>query len=245
MASYPQRRSGSFNFDTPLGVKRLMIFTTACYFVHYVAKMAGVGGGFFEWLYLTPGDVIGKFAIWQPLTYIFLHAIDPFHILFNMLTLWFMGRDVEQAWGMRRFVQYYLMCGVGAGLVVIIVDLLMGRSTSTYGASGAVCGVMMAFAMMFPDRELFFFPLPFAIKAKYFVAIMAAVNLLMVLPGGSGVSYVAHVGGFLVGYLYFKVAYNVGNFDPVGALSAQYRDWKLQRAKRKFQDYMNKRDRHQ
>ena len=238
--AYSQRRSGSFDFSTPDGVKRLIIFTTACYLVHYLAQMAGVLGGVFERLYLNSQEVVWSLAIWQPVTYMFLHAIDPFHILFNMLTLWFMGRDVEQVWGMRRFVQYYLICGVGAALLVILVDLLLGRNTSTYGASGAVCGVMIAFAMMFPDRELFFFPLPFAIKAKYFVAIIAAVNLLLVLPGGSGVSYLAHVGGFLAGYLYFKAAYNMGHFDPVGAMSGQYREWKLARAKRKFQVYMNK-----
>jgi membrane associated rhomboid family serine protease len=238
--AYSQRRSGSFDFNTPPGVKSLIIFTVVCYLVHYVARLSGVLGSFFEHLYLTPQETIWSFKIWQPVTYIFLHAIDPFHILFNMLTLWFMGRDVEQVWGKQRFVQYYLMCGVGAALVVILVDLATGRNTSTYGASGAVCGVMMAFAMMFPDRELFFFPLPFAVKAKYFVAILAAVNLLMVLPGGSGVSYIAHVGGFLVGYLYFKVAYNARHFDPMAALRAQYRDWKMARAKRKFQVYMNK-----
>ena len=238
--AYSQRRSGSFDFNTPPGVKRLIIFTTACYLVHYIAQMAGMQGGFFERLYLNPHEVLWSLAIWQPVTYMFLHAIDPFHILFNMLTLWFMGRDVEQVWGLRRFVQYYLICGVGAALVVILVDLLIHRSTSTYGASGAVCGVMIAFAMMFPDRELFFFPLPFSVKAKYFVAIIAAVNLLLVLPGGSGVSYIAHVGGFLTGFLYFKVAYNMGNFDPLGAMSAHYREWKLARAKRKFQVYMNK-----
>jgi membrane associated rhomboid family serine protease len=151
---------------------------------------------------------------------------------------------VEFAWGVRRFIQYYLICGVGAGLIVTVVDLIFQQHTTTLGASGAVCGVMLAFGMMFPDREIFFFPLPVAIKAKYFVAIMAAVNVLMI-PWGAGVSYMAHAGGFLVGYLYFKTAYNVGTFDLMATLRQRYQEWKLARAKRKFQVYMNKQRRDQ
>jgi membrane associated rhomboid family serine protease len=246
MAYRERSYSGSsFDFTTPRGVKQLIIFTVGCYLVNYISRLFADYVPFswiatlFEWLMLTPARILSSFAIWQPLTYIFVHATDPFHVLFNMLTLWFMGRDVETAWGMRRFIQYYLICGVGAGLIVTLVDILFRQNTTTLGASGAVCGVMLAFGMMFPDRELFFFPLPIAIKAKYFVAIMAAINVLLI-PGSSGVSYVAHVGGFLIGFLYFKTAYNMKNFDPLGTFNKQDRECKLARAKRKFQVYMNK-----
>ena len=247
MAYRERSYSGSsFDFTTPRGVKRLIIFTVGCYLVNYVAKLFSDYVPFswivtlFDWMMLTPARFIYSFALWQPLTYLFVHDISPFHVLFNMLTLWFMGRDVEMAWGMRRFIQYYLLCGIGAGLIVVLVSFFAGQGT-TLGASGAVCGVMLAFGMMFPDRELFFFPLPIAIKAKYFVAIMAALNVLLI-PGSSGVSYIAHLGGFLVGFLYFKTAYNFrSNIDPLAALGKHYREWKMARAKRRFQVFMNKR----
>lgn len=248
MAYRERSYSGSsFDFTTPSGVKQIIIFTVGCYLVNYVARLFADYAPFsyvatlFEWLMLTPARIVSSFAVWQPLTYIFVHAIDPWHVLLNMLTLWFMGRDVEFAWGRTRFIQYYLLCGVGAGLIVTAVDLIFRQGTTTLGASGAVCGVMMAFGMMFPDRDLFFFPLPIAIKAKYFVAIMAAVNVFSIgVSRGSGVSYMAHVGGFLIGFLYFKTAYNVRSVNLLGTLGRQYREWKLARAKRKFQVYMNK-----
>jgi membrane associated rhomboid family serine protease len=247
MAYRERSYSGSsLNFETPRGVKQLIIFTVGCYLANYLARLFDDYAPFswialiFEWLKLTPGRLLDSFALWQPLTYIFVHEVpSPWHVLWNMLTLWFMGRDVEQAWGRVRFIQYYVLCGIGAGLVVTLVDLIFRQNTTTLGASGAVCGVMLAFGMLFPDREIFFFPLPVAIKAKYFVGIMAAVNLLMI-PAASGVSYIAHVAGFLVGFLYFKTAYNWGSIDLLGTARAQYREWKLARAKRKFQVYMNK-----
>jgi membrane associated rhomboid family serine protease len=101
---------------------------------------------------------------------------------------------------------------------------------------------MLAYAMLFPDREILFMFI-FPLKVKYVVMILAAINFLFALQGRSGVSYVAHLGGFLVGWLYFQMRYKRSNFDPVALVQGRYKEWKLQRARRKFQVYMNKMDR--
>lgn len=241
--AYPKRSVRFLDSEIPPGVKWLLIVTVGAFLVYYFADLFDVGEGFFDWLVLSPSRIIGSLAVWQLVTWMFLHnTADVFHVLFNMLTLYWFGPDIERSWGTRRFVQYYFICGIGAGLVVCLVDLLFGQGTRTIGASGAICGVMLAYAMLLPDREILFM-LIFPLKVKYVVAILAGINFLFSLQGRSGVSYVAHLGGFLVGWLYFQTRYRRGGFDPVAALEARYKDWKLQRARRKFQVYMNKVDR--
>jgi len=239
-----QRRytSSPLNFDLPQGVKMLMIANVAIYLFNFLLVVVlGVGRSFFEWLMLNPEQTVFRFALWQPFTYMFLHALDPLHVLFNMLMLYFSGPDVERAWGTRRFLQYYVTCGVGAGLIVVFVELVILRNPfQTLGASGAIFGVLLAFAMLFPDRDCFLFPLPIAIKARYFVAILVVLNILA-LRMSSGVSSLAHLGGIVVGFLFFRARYQGGrNVDWAGSLRQRYKEWKLQRARRKFQVYMNK-----
>jgi membrane associated rhomboid family serine protease len=160
---------------------------------------------------------------WQFITYMFLH--DPssfFHILFNMFALWMFGSTLENLWGSKRFLTFYLICGVGAGLVqmgaiwfdirqleplfmsgAIGPEIFYGKlNVATMGASGAVMGIFAAFAFTFPNSQMFVFPIPFPIKAKYVMMGLIAMDLI----GGfsnkaSGVAHFAHVGGAVVGFL--------------------------------------------
>lgn len=156
---------------------------------------------------LTPQAVLTRGWIWQPVTYLFLHA-DVFHILFNMLVVWMFGVDLERRWGTPAFVRYYGVTGVGAGLCVILASLLPGPdsySIPTIGASGAVYGLLMAWAIIFPHRTILFLGV-FPLSARVFVLIMGGIVLAQSLNqgGGTAVSNAAHLGGLLAGYWYLK-----------------------------------------
>ena len=135
-------------------------------------------------------------------------------------------------------LKYYFICGIGAGLCVVLAEVIFGFSnTRTLGASGAIYGVLLAYGLLFPDRTiLFFFVIP--MKVRHFVWIMGLLAFYSSIAGGnSGVSNVAHLGGLLVGYAYIRI--KIAKFDS-GFLLRRYQQWKLQRAKKKFQVYMRK-----
>src|SRR5437867_2354227 len=177
---YNSRYRTSFHYSSffPTGVKWLLI-TNIAIFVLYFFTWRTDAGQIFRLFALSPGAVVGHFAIWQLVTYMFLHDPTGFgHILFNMLTLWMFGMDLERDWGTKRFLTYYFLCGIGAGLCDLVVNAVMGNlATRTIGASGAIYGLLLAFGLLYPDRTVlmsFLFP----IKAKYFVMIMGAIAFL-------------------------------------------------------------------
>ncbi len=138
----------------------------------------------------------GRFRIWQLVTYMFMHANFE-HIFFNMFALWMFGYVIENYWGSRRFLFYYLVCGVGAGLC----NLLVPGWSITVGASGAVYGILLAFGMMFPEERIYlYFLVP--IKAKWFVIGYAVLELFAGVTGtAAGVAHFAHLGGMIFGFL--------------------------------------------
>lgn len=202
---------------TPM-VKALLIinglvwFFGVLIFQTYVLKDNSVFANFG----LSPLSFIYDAKVWQPLTYMFLHGEGIMHILFNSLILWFIGSELEKIWGSREFLKYYLICGVGAGLVYALVTLLavhtMGLNASllsvpTVGASGAIFGLMLAYGVIFGERLIYFMML-FPMKAKHFVTILAMIEILSLVSSGLGskVNNLAHIGGFVIGYLYLKLS---------------------------------------
>ncbi len=177
--------------------------------------------------------------IWQPVTYMFLHDPTGFgHILFNMLTLWMFGADLEREWGTRWFLNYYFVCGIGAGLCDITANLLLrSGGVPTIGASGAIYGILLAFGILYPTRTVFFSFL-FPIQAKYFVMIMGAIAFLSSFNRQSAVSNIAHLGGMLFGYLYLR--FRLHRFDQ--SLLAFYQQWRRRRLQQKFKVYMRRHD---
>jgi membrane associated rhomboid family serine protease len=142
---------------------------------------------------------------WTFLTYMFMHG-GFLHLAFNMLMLFFFGPAVEDQMGGRAFIWYYLFCGLGGAVLSFAIALFVPVAPFV-GASGAVFGVSLAFALHWPDAPIFVFPLPFPIKAKWLVIALAAMDLaLAVLPAADGVAHLAHLGGFLFGFLYLRGA---------------------------------------
>ncbi|MCD8317370.1 MAG: rhomboid family intramembrane serine protease [Paraprevotella sp.] len=192
------------------------------------------------------------FRLYQFFTYMFMHGGFE-HILFNMFAVWMFGRVMESYWGGRRFLLYYMVCGVGAGLVqegVQYVSYLWQglsayetvnigysvmsmseylNSWTTVGASGAVYGILLAFGMSFPNERLFIFPLPVPIKAKFFVIGYAVIELLSALGNsGDGVAHFAHLGGMIFGLLlilYWRKNNGGGYSNDRGSVSDKFKKW--------------------
>jgi len=184
-------------------VVRTLIIINVVVFLVQSAVMAftGYGNSLIEHLGMTPRLFVFGLHLWQPVTYMFLHG-NLFHIFFNMFTLWMFGTEVERRMGSRLFGAFYFFCGIGAGLLTCVFWRNWGLPT--IGASGAVFGVMLAFGLFFPERMvLIFFVVP--VKAIYFVLGLGFVQLYyMIFALHGGISYVAHVGGMLFGFLFLR-----------------------------------------
>jgi membrane associated rhomboid family serine protease len=151
-------------------------------------------------------DTARPLEIWRWVTYAFLHG-GVFHLLFNALAIWMFGSEIEERLGTRRFATFCAVTGVGAALSVILVDRLLGRSSLVLGASGIVFGLLMAYGLLFAERVitlLVFFVLPVSMKAKHFVVVFGAVELLFGMAGGDRVAHFAHLGGMLFGWLFLR-----------------------------------------
>src|SRR5579871_2240150 len=188
----------------PKGVKWLLISNVAVFLIGFFAQLAQLDGPL-RYLPLVPVAVVKDFFVWQLATYMFLHAGFG-HILWNMLALWMFGADLETAWGTRRFMQFYFFCGIGAGVCVVIANYVLPWGNPvlpTIGSSGAIFGILMAYAMLYPNRTMLFgFLIP--IQVKWFVLIVGVIAFLSSFQANTGVSEFAHLGGLLFGYLFLK-----------------------------------------
>lgn len=193
-----------------------------------------------HWFGLVPLGVIPGLRIWQPFTYIFLHG-GLWHLLINMLMLWMFGRELELVWGKKRFLNYFFLCGAGAGLITVVVKLvpmLWGpppEDIPTIGASGAIFGILIANAILFPDRQIWLFPLPIMIPMRPFVAVMGAVEFFSTLQSSrDNVAHFCHLGGMLIGWLYLRR----GSF--LFRVRNEVADWKYKQNRKRFEVYMKK-----
>src|SRR5258707_5043188 len=177
---------------------------------------------------LVPLGPIPGLRVWQPVTYIFLHG-GLWHLLINMLMLWMFGRELELVWGKKRFLNYFYICGVGAGILTILVKimpLLWGHrpaDTPTIGASGAIFGILIAHSILFPDRRIWLFPLPLTIPMRPFVAVMGAIEIFGTLGGGGGrrEQFFPLGGGVVWGGYFWGGAFFFPVGDDVGGLDCQ------------------------
>ena len=233
------------SFITP-GVKLLVLICTGVFLVQTLALLLSPPAytWLLKWFGLSPAAVTLLLPprIWQPFTYIFMHG-SLWHLLINMLVLWMFGRELELVWGKRRFLNYFFLCGVGAGLIEVLVKTIpvfFGAPPSlipTIGASGAIFGILMANAVLFPDRRIWLIPLPITIPMRPYVAVMGAIEFFSTLGfGGDNVSHLCHLGGMLVGYIYLRR----GSF--LYSLRNTVSDWQYRRNRRRFEVYMKRKD---
>ena len=212
--------------NIPIVTRNLLIINVLVYLLASVVELGGKSLTDWGALHFF---MASDFHVYQFITYQFLHGGFT-HLFFNMFALWMFGCVIENVWGPKKFIFYYIFCGIGAGLCqemvqyisfaadgltsldpeqilnvngqrLMTVDQIMNLS-STIGASGAVYGILLAFGMTFPNERIFIFPLPIPIKAKWFVAIYAIIEFVSAMSSvGDGVAHMAHIGGMLFGFL--------------------------------------------
>ncbi len=228
MARYPSTPSVSFGPGrmTP-AVKLLVIVNVVMFVLTMIVPLMTLRLG------LVPQAVFQQFALWQLVTYMFMHG-GAGHILLNMLSLWMFGTDLERTWGTRFFTKYYFVTGIGAAVTTLILSLFLDSVyyTVTIGASGAIYGLLLAYGMYFPNRTLILIIFPIA--AKYYVMIAGALVFLSAAGGvGGGVAHWAHLGGLVVGYLYLKGL----KARPLDEIKYRWLRWKMGRARSRFDVY--------
>jgi len=202
------RPQGSFSYFPPV-IKRLLIINVAIFFIQKIFEsisFSGVPGQFILNHYFALNPLVGiesNFQIWQLFTYQFMHG-DFMHIFFNMLMLWMFGNEIENIMGSKKFLVFYLVSGLGAGVLQLVgTPILSDNFGYTIGASGAVYGVMIAFAMFFPDRYImFYFLIP--VKAKYLIAFLIVLEFISV-GDASFVAHLAHIGGAITGVIFLLI----------------------------------------
>jgi membrane associated rhomboid family serine protease len=187
----------------PQVTKTLMLICTAVFCLQFFVPL-----GLFE---LWPVGS-GHFWPWQVVTYAFLHSPDNlFHLFFNMLGLWMFGAELEQLWGQRRYLHFLLAGVLAAAIAQLLVTALTGSRTPTVGASGGIFALLLAFGMLFPNRIIMpLFP-PIPMKARTFVIVFGAIELLFglhlldfIFGGGGSVAHFAHLGGMVGGFLMIR-----------------------------------------
>ena len=211
--------------NIPTMTKNLLVVNVLAFIATFVLERSGIDLTRLLGLHFF---LASEFHIYQFITYMFLHGGFT-HILFNMFALWMFGSVIERVWGPRKFLFYYICCGVGAGFTQELVQYItysmegiaayqyvnasgVQMTTDAYinlwttiGASGAVYGILLAFGMIFPNERLFIIPFPFPIKAKWLIVGYIAIELFSAMSGpGDGVAHMAHLGGMLFGFLLIR-----------------------------------------
>ena len=211
--------------NIPTMTKNLLVVNVLAFIATFVLERSGID---LTRLFGLHFFLASEFHIYQFITYMFLHGGFT-HILFNMFALWMFGSVIERVWGPKKFLFYYIVCGVGAGFIQELVQYAnysmeglaayqyvsaggVQMTTDAYinmwttiGASGAVYGILLAFGMIFPNERLFIIPFPFPIKAKWLIMGYIAIELFSAMSGpGDGIAHMAHLGGMLFGFLLIR-----------------------------------------
>ncbi|HNX24355.1 MAG TPA: rhomboid family intramembrane serine protease [Spirochaetota bacterium] len=197
------------------GVKWLMIVNGAVFLIQQIAGLFIPNA--MEYIFgISHNGFLNSFMIWQPFTYMFLHG-GWMHIFFNLLTLWMFAGELEMVWGKTKFIWYYMLSGLGAGFFIALMNYIAfinyGSSAVTIGASGAIYAILLAYAILWPDREVLLYFL-FPIKIKYLVLAFGLMEFFGTLSSSAGtggnISHIGHLGGIISGFILIKLMRSSG-----------------------------------
>lgn len=227
-------------------VKKIIIFTSLIYIIQLMGNI--IFPGFIETTFgINHIGFIHQLKLWQPVTYMFLHG-NFFHIFFNMFALWMFGSDLEELFGSKNFTKFYLYSGIGAGLCIALMNYYIfnnyGYSPITIGASGAIYALLLAYGMIWPNREVLLYFL-FPIKMKYLVLLFGGIEFFGTLASASGaggnISHIGHLGGLITGFILLtsKFWYKRVSLNPFDSLFRYYR---LKRHKKRIEERIKARE---
>jgi len=252
MARFPRSGFSAISFPSFRGVtSQLVLANVAVFFLLLLMQFAapGMAMAVINYFALTPALLLHGW-LWQLATYCFLNT-GVLHVAFNMLTLWFIGSYLETSKGSRWLLEIYFLCAIGGGVIGSALCFThVFNSTpfsSTNSADGALFGLLAAFAALFGDLEMYMFPLPVAIKAKYLVIVYMLIEVALLLSGGPPLAYFTILSGALIGYFFARRAPRRGMSmafsEGIFSLRNNYYRWKRRRVARKFEVYMRKQNR--
>ncbi len=212
----------------PAAVKGLLVANVAIYVLQVLA-----GNNLISAFALVP-SLVAKLELWRLFSYQFLHG-GVWHLAFNCLWLWMFGSELEERWGANFFLKYYFVCGIGGGLLFTLAR--WGTSIPTIGASGAIFGVLMAYGMWFPNREVLLF-FTFPVRVRHLVVFLIILQFIQTIEAsGSGIAHAAHLGGMVIGYAYLRwwgvSGLGVSALPSVNDLRRRYLRWRLKRLQRR------------
>jgi membrane associated rhomboid family serine protease len=252
MARFPRSGFSSLSFPSFTGAtSQLVLANVAVFFLLLLMKYAAVGMLLvvLQYFSLTPALLIHGW-VWQLATYSFLNS-GVLHVAFNMLTLWFIGSFLETSKGSRWLLEIYFLCAIGGGLIGSALTFThifhSDPVSSTTSADAALFGLLAAFAVLFGDLEMYMFPLPIAIKAKYLVIVYMLIEVALLLSGGPPLAYFVILSGAGIGFFFARRAPRRGMSSSFSeglfSLRNNYYRWKRRRVARKFEVYMRKQNR--
>jgi membrane associated rhomboid family serine protease len=252
MARYTRGGFSALSFPSFRGVtSQLVLVNVVVFFLLLLLEFAAphLALAVFSYFSLTPAFLLRGW-LWQPVTYSFLNS-GVLHVAFNMLTLWFIGSYLETSKGSRWLLEIYFLCAIGGGLVGSALSFThifhSSPFSSTTSADAALFGLLAAFAVLFGDLEMYMFPLPIAIKAKYLVIVYMLIEIALLLSGGPSLAYFVILSGALIGFVFARraprkgvsMAFSEGLFS----MRNNYYRWRRRQAARKFEVYMRKQNR--
>ena len=243
---YGQGQSPGLGFGpafTPPVVQQLLIAIGVIFLAQNLMPAVGSLGAVY------PAAVWQGGYLWQPFTYMWLHG-GLGHLIMNGFVLWMFGSQLAMAWGAKRFLRYYLLCGVGAGLIISLAPYLFvglgmadpyNLTIPTVGASGAIYGVLLAYSLTWPDRTIMLIFPPVAFRAIWLIPLMF---FMTVFFGGGNVSHVGHLGGVIVGWLYMRRQSDTGNLLSLDQLKYRWRRYRMRQKLRsiQYQEFERHRD---
>jgi len=213
---------------TPPVIKQIMIANALVFLAQQVAPETTLYGSIIPMAFWQFG------YLWQPFSYMWLHA-DFWHIAMNMFMLWMFGSQLALAWGPKRFLRFYLICGVGAGLIIASYPYLMmgvhpeGLTARTLGASGAIYGVLLGYSLTWPDRTIMLIFPPVAFRAIWLIPGLFVMSMMS--QGGQNISHIGHLGGVIVGWIYLR---RKGHANAIFSLAQLKSRWKRHQMRKKL-----------
>jgi membrane associated rhomboid family serine protease len=225
---------------TPPIIKQLMIANALIYIAQQAMPDLSYYGS------VIPAGFWQLGYLWQPFSYMWLHA-SLGHIAMNMFSLWMFGSPVCLAWGPKRFLRYYLVCGIGAGLIIASYPYLImawdpsGLTAATLGASGAVFGVLLAYSLTWPDRTIMLIFPPVAFRAIWLIP--GLLFMTMAFGGGRNISHIGHLGGVIVGWIYMRRQGQTGSLFSIRQLKHRWKRYRMRQKLRSvhYEEFENRR----
>ena len=225
---------------TPPVIKQIMIANAVVFLVQQVAPETTAYGSIVPMAFWQFG------YLWQPFSYMWLHASFG-HIAMNMFMLWMFGSQLALAWGPKRFLRFYLICGVGAGLIIATYPYLMmqlhphGLIAYTLGASGAVYGVLLGYSLTWPDRTIMLIFPPVAFRAIWLIPGLFLMS--MMFQSGQNISHIGHLGGVIVGWIYLRRTGHANAIFTLGHLKSRWKRHQMRKKLRavKYEEFEAKR----